>query len=152
MKRHLVSLILLSLFVVGCGSSIPSDGTSSTTGTDSALLDPSGNIVLYVINRSSDIDPVDMEIRIDGELVCSRSFERDSMLPDTGTSFVLQLALGQHVLSANSTNGEASLETSFTVAGEHWAILDYEYAPMTAYPPVPRQFRFTLRDEPILFD
>ena len=154
MKGRVATLMFLSLllFAVGCGSSTSSGETSLAPESERALLDPDGNIVLYVINRSPEIDPVDIEIRIDGRLACQQAFEMNSMLPDTGETFVLQLSDGQHVLSAESINGEAALETSFTVTGKHWAVLDYEYAPTTAHPPEPRQLRFIMRDEPILFD
>ncbi len=60
----------------------------------SKLLDPGGNFVLYVSNQSFYIDPVDIQIWIDGECVVREYFEVGNQ--HNYRPFVLRLSEGTH--------------------------------------------------------
>jgi hypothetical protein len=116
------------------------------------LLDPQGNVVLYVSNQSFAIDPVDIEVAIDGQVVVAEEFPvRDQ---HHNVPFRLRLAPGRHRFSATSRKGEATLTGAFVVDGKHWGALCYWYYPDTTRgtAPTPRKFSFVMRDEPIVFE
>lgn len=164
MKARLVVFALaVLLLATGCAVQVtapsargeqPSTVTTTTQSARDNLLDSRGNFVLYVGNTSSEIDPVDIAIEVDGTMVLKQEFAIDwYQIPSLPRQFTLRLAPGKHTLVARSVKGEASMETSFVVTGKHWAVVDYRYH-SEAYgsPPQPRSLSFLIRDEPVGFD
>ena len=116
----------------------------------SDLLDPDGNVVLYVSNQSFAIDSVDIIVEIDGDEVISEDFEVADQ--HNWKQFILRLAPGRHTLKARSSRGDAALEKTLVVTDEHWAVLNYWYSTEEyGHPPEPKQFEFLIQDKPIVF-
>ena len=63
--------------------------------------------------------------------------------------YYLKLPNGNYVISIISDIGEAILNDSFTIEGEHWAAIDYWFYPEDHYWPTPKHFSFFIQDEPI---
>src|SRR5665647_2856760 len=129
--------------------------TSSATSSASSpapatLLDPHGNVVLCVSNQSATLRRVDITILVDGQPVLAKSF--DNRFSSYPKPVVLQLAPGRHVLSAQSTKGDASLQKSFSVNGKRWASVDYWYDNGAHGSAEVRQLVFRIQDRPMLFD
>jgi len=154
----------LALALGGCssggGSAGPASGATpgpSISGSPGAvaeltkddLLDPHGNVTLYVGNES-EIDSVDIVVTVDGVEVIDRDFKDDhAPAPER---FVLRLAPGKQLLTARSVKGKVTLSRSFTVKDKRWMFIDYVFAPTYSHPPQPRQFLFRVFSEPIYFD
>jgi hypothetical protein len=118
---------------------------------DSKLLDPNGRFTLYVSNQSFAISPVDIQVEIDGEVVVREHFDVGNQ--HSWKAFTLNLSAGKHRLKVSSAKGEAELSEGFEVKGEHWALISYWYYPKLTRgaEPTPKQFTFTIQDEPIYF-
>jgi hypothetical protein len=102
-------LPLLALALVGCAADQPS-------GVLAAPTDP--NFTLYLSNQSFSISPVAIEVRVDGELVVSDSFDVGSQ--HTWTPFEIALAPGvSHDIEATSGSVDRPLVESVTVADDH---------------------------------
>ena len=115
----------------------------------SDLLDPEGNFTLYVSNQSFAIDPVDVKIFIDNQIVVDQDFYVESQ--HSWQVFQLSLVPGKHTLRAKSRKGKARLEKTFDVKGRHWAVVDFFYYPRTHYSPTPKKFTFDISNKPIGF-
>jgi hypothetical protein len=116
-----------------------------------------GNFILYVSNQSSAIDPVDIKIFIDGEVVVEQNFSQNG--GHNWKKFQLSLSKGIHSIYAVSIKGEVKLEKEFEVKDKHWVAIDYGYFPLLKPCSsnycgefTPRQFNFDMRDEPIYFE
>ena len=135
--------LLLAIIVPGC--------------RDGADLDPprqmmSGkdpNFWLYVSNQSFDIDPVDIEVRLDGQLAVTGDFLVEGQ--HSWHRFGLRLAPGPHILEARSEVGDVELAE---VVGDHpYAVLDFwYYPPGSSSEPTPPQFSLTFFDQPPQFE
>lgn len=160
--RLLAAVLVLAALTAGCSPARPDSptvvrrsdqsdvSTRSTELTESPLLDQDGNVVLYVSNQSFEIDPVDIEVRVDGRLVVSKDFNVGSQ--HNWESFRLSLPAGRHVLTARSKRGEAEIRQPFDVDGNRWLVLDYWfYSKKYGNPPESRHFQFTESDEPMGF-
>ncbi len=115
--RVLPALLVLALAAAGCGSeaALPDPGPAA---------EPRGETVtLYVSNQSFDRPKVDIRVEIDGRVVVADDFAVENQ--HNWVEFRLRLRPGEHVLRATTQAGDATLERSFTVAGQRWAVLDY---------------------------
>ena len=130
---------------VGCG-------LRQLPPVDSKLLDPNGTFTLHVSNQSFAISPVDIQVRIDGEVVVRQYFDVGNQ--HSWKTFRLALAPGEHKLQVSSVKGTAELTEEFVVTGEHWALIDYWYYPKVTGGggPTPRKFIFNVQDTPIMFE
>ena len=143
-----VVLALPILLAIGCGgvnSSAPdaekaTSTTAASTETSLSLLDPTGNFTLYVSNQSSEVNPVDITVAIDGQVLVDKSFEVGS--GHNYDHIVLRLPPGTHTLVAYSEKGEARVERSFEVTDEQTAFVDYVYHSGAHGTPAPRQMHF----------
>jgi hypothetical protein len=81
---------------------------------------------LFVSNQSTDIDPVTLEVWVDGDLVVDQAFEALGL--HNWILFDLELAEGWHDVRAVALDGEVELQDSFYSSGEHWGILDFWYS------------------------
>lgn len=143
------------LSVAGCASSTK---TLAPSGSHSAsaqaaqhdVLDPQGNVVLYVTNQSFAAERVDIAIEVDGQPVFNQYFNVGSQ--HTYKQFILSLTPGQHLLTALSIEGRATLKTSFFVRGKRWIAGAYSYYTQAQGTPMARQLDFRVQDTPMVFE
>jgi hypothetical protein len=112
------------------------------------LLDPNGNFTLYVSNQSFAIDPVDVRVEIDGELVVSEYFKVGSQ--HSFKTFRLFLSKGTHRIHIWSEKGEANLTKEFELKDYDKGVVTYFYYPDTHYSPTPRQLHFEIHKGPLM--
>ena len=136
--------LALSFALLAAACSERSPGMTELPTTDD------GNFTLYVSNQSFDIDPVDIDIRIDGRLAVSDEFYVEGQ--HSWHTFKFALGTGSHRITARSDLGAAALDESFLVEGDHWAVVDFWYYGPSHYEPTPQQFSFLISDEPIYFE
>jgi hypothetical protein len=125
--------------------------TPSYSSFQTVVINPNGNVRLYVSNQSFAISPVDIKVFIDGRRVVDGSFEVGSQ--HTIEEFVLKLSLGRHKIVAESSKGHAKLEQDFEVNDKTWAALAFWYYPkmVGGAGPCPPQFSFDVSKEPMYF-
>lgn len=154
-----IAVLSVSAFsVAGCAGGSDAKTTPAPPESSSAaarpaqhdILDPQGNVVLYVSNQSLDLERVDIAIEVDGQPVLDQYFNVGSQ--HNFKQFILRLASGRHVLTAQSIKGKASLKKSFFVTGKRWVAVDYWYYTKEHGTPLPRQFDFRIQDQPMAFD
>ena len=82
-----------------------------------ALNDGGPRVHLLVSNQSFDVDPVDIEVTVDGEVVASGGFTVGGDQPPQHNwhRYELRLAAGEHVLVAWSPTDGARSEVRFDV-------------------------------------
>jgi|SRR5665647_217766 len=160
--RSVIRTLLVAVVVLAAGATGACEGARSTAVVPSSvpshsvspapqsLLNPHGNVVLCVSNQSATLRRVDITILVDGQPVLAKSF--DNRFSSYPKPVVLQLAPGRHVLSAQSTKGDASLQKSFSVNGKRWASVDYWYDNGAHGSAEVRQLVFRIQDRPMLFD
>lgn len=125
-------------------------GCSHPTITQTGLEDPTGNLHLIVSNQSFAVDSVDLKTEIDGTPVVQEEFPVGSQ--HTYKPFRFRLASGPHRIVVTSRKGEASLDQTFKVEGEQWAVVEYWYYPPSHYSPMPRHVSFSISHEKPMFD
>lgn len=108
-----------------------------------------GNFTLYVSNQSFEIDPVDVQVRLDGKLAVEGDFLVEGQ--HSWHVFPFEVGLGAHTLEAITVAGDATITEIFTISDDRWAVLDFWYYPGDPEP-TPRQFSFYLYDEPPQFE
>ena len=101
---------------------------------------------LYVSNQSFAIDPVDIQIRIDGELLVSDTFE--VLNQHNWIRYDLELTVGEHVINATALDGEVELHETFQVAAETWSLVEFWDSEDRGDTPF---LRWITQDEPIGF-
>jgi len=131
-------------FLVAAVVSISGCGDPKLPPVNSRLLDPQGGFTLLVSNQSFAITPVDIRIEIDGETVVHEYFEVGNQ--HNWKAYRLSLNPGQHTLRLSSAKGRATLLTTFTVTGKHWAVVNYWYYPKSHDNPTPKHFSFDVYD------
>jgi hypothetical protein len=117
---------------------------------NSRLLDANGAFTLFVSNQSCAIDPVDVRVEIDGELVVSDYFH-----VGTQHHFVpcrLSLPQGKHRVRIWSAKGDADLSTEFELKDHDVGVVTYWYYPESHYNPTPRKFDFSTQKGPLMID
>lgn len=114
-----------------------------------------GNFVLFVSNQSFDINPVDIKVFIDEKLAVYGIFDvKGKRVPQHNwKKFVFKLEDGTHKLRAESKKGGAIFEEKFEIKGKAFAVLDYwYYSSVTGGSgPIPKSFKFFIKDKPIGF-
>lgn len=134
MRRVAAGAVLTLL--VGCSFDLSTCAPVSINGTET--------LHLYVSNQSFEIDPVDIEVYIDDQpVICDDFFvegQHNWILHD------LRLAPGDHSLRAVGHDGKTTLEETFRIDGEKWAVVDFWF-----YPGEPEEFSFFIQDAPIGF-
>ena len=105
--------------------------------------------MLYISNQSFEDNNVRIEVRLDGRALIARQFavgNQHNWIPHRVT-----LATGTHTLSATSDTGVGHSATfEITDAQTRYAVLDYWYYPND--PSAPRNFSFTVQDDPVGFE
>ena len=161
----LVLVVCLALALGGCssgGGSAVSDSGATPGPTMSVspsmvaeltrddLLDPDGNVTLYIANESGAQRRADIALEVDGIPIVDRYFVDDGL--SYPKPIMLRLSPGTHELTARSTEGKASLTKSFVVEGRRWLAVSYRYSTKAQGTPEPRQLVFRMQSEPMLFD
>jgi hypothetical protein len=113
------------------------------------------NFLLWVSNQSFDIDPVDIEVRLDGQLAVTGEFLVEGQ--HSWHEFAFRLAPGNHTLSAASRAGGANVSQMIDTTFPTYGALDFwYYAPGSVeeygVEPTRPQFSFYLSDEPPQFE
>lgn len=135
----LVATVLLTLG--GCGD-------PELPKPSSKLLDPNGAFTLFVSNQSFAINPVDVRVEIDGELVISDYFPVGTQ--HTFIPFKLSLAEGKHRIRVWSEKGDAEKVAEFEVKDHDVGVVTYWYYPKSHYNATPRKFEFSTQKGPLL--
>lgn len=108
-----------------------------------------GNFTLYVSNQSFEIKTVDILIVIDGTPIVHEYFKVGNQ--HLWKQFVLQLPDGIHKIQAVTRKGNATIEQSFEVKGNHWAVLDFCYGKSDGHKCNKPALTFEISDKPIYF-
>ena len=109
----LLSIIVLS---IGCDDSIPTIPQTEN-----------GNFTLYISNQSSNIDPVDIKVIIDGQIAVNQEFLNSG--GHNWIKFQFQLKKGKHLLFASSAKGNLKQDSVFTVDSKLYGVVDYWFYP-----------------------
>ena len=146
--KFVIGVMLLGFGLAGCNNANPD---ATTTPPESASTTPieragGGNFHLYVSNQSFDIDPVEIQVYIDGQEVVNGTFRVESQ--HTWILFDLDLEPGEHTLRVTGHDGEAELIETFNISDEHWGLVEF-WANQTEAPEP--MFTFYVQDEPIGF-
>jgi hypothetical protein len=156
MRRILLPIFLSTAFVlsaVACGGSTdtinpnqnPGNGSSSSsssssgangevpTRTPTKVGEPNApaNVAigfhLFVSNQSFDLDPVDIDLYIDGTHIVTGDFEVKGQ--HNWIRFDFKVATGEHELRAVSKKGGAERKATFKLNGtERWSVVDYWFS------------------------
>lgn len=96
-------------------------------------------VTLFVSNQSFAIDPVDITVKIDDEIVVNKNFYVGSQ--HNYSAIDISLTGGSHTIKVNSKNGDAVLKQDFFVFTRSYLRLEYWYYPND--PNItPRNFEF----------
>ena len=89
--------------------------------------DKPDNVTLLISNQSFDIDPVDIEIRIDGDVVVKDNFnvQKGELAQHNWQQYHLHLSNGSHQLTATAKKGKAQLQTELLVEGTQTVMIAY---------------------------
>ncbi|MDH4203025.1 MAG: hypothetical protein OEV87_09030 [Phycisphaerae bacterium] len=117
--------------------------------------DKNGNFTLYVSNQSFAVNPVDIQVFVDGKKVISEKFDVNGgkMPQHNWIPFHFKVNPGNYDLRVESKKGKAVLNTSFEIKDKHWAVIDYwNYPKVTGGAgPTPPSFTFNIQNKPIGF-
>lgn len=86
-----------------------------------------GNFSIYVSNQSSDLDPVDLKITIDGKPAIKQEFF--FINGSNHIKFQFQLDNRDHIFSVSSINGNVSKDTTFTLPATPYSLVTFWYIP-----------------------
>lgn len=143
-------LMLALLLIVGCYRTgyIPNELSNTIPQNEN------GNFILYVSNFSKAIDPVDINVEIDGECFVNGLFPVDPGGPVVQPrKFQFLLPDGMHIVKVKSVKGKEVIEQQIEIKGNHWAIIDYVGPEATGKggKPLLENLFFRIQDKPILF-
>ena len=138
--------ILLGLFVVGSAAcSTP----TFETPRQHLPAPTSPTLTLYISNQSFDLDPVDIEVHLDGELAVTGDFVVNSQ--HTWIEFQFDVPPGDHMLTAETRVGGTQLASPFVMDDRKWGVLNFWYY-ASGPEPTPEQLSFNLYDMQPYFD
>ena len=112
-------ILFLVLFFYGCDESV---------STIPQVED--GNFILFVSNQSSNPDPVDIKISIDGKLAVSQEFLNKG--GHNWIKFEFQLTDGNHILFSSSSKANISKDTLFVLPKTQYSVVDFWYSPQSS--------------------
>ncbi|HTE50011.1 MAG TPA: hypothetical protein VK698_04005 [Kofleriaceae bacterium] len=150
--RSPASTLLITMTGLALLASAPGCSDSEEAPRQVLPVSTSPNFVLYVSNQSFDLDPVDIEVRLDGELAVEGDFLVEGQ--HSWHTFDFELAPGSHELRAVTRAGETVLSETVEIADrERYGVLDFwYYPPGSSSEPYGPAFSFDLFDEPPVFD
>ena len=148
---RITALATTLLVSVACLSAACADADNYDGGTIQVIADEAGasTLMLYISNQSFEDNNVRIEVRLDGRALIARQFavsNQHNWIPHSVT-----LDAGTHTLTATSDTG-VNHSATFEIADAQtrYAVLDYWYYPND--PSAPRNFSFTVQDDPVGFD
>ncbi|UCH78613.1 MAG: hypothetical protein JSU81_01290, partial [Candidatus Coatesbacteria bacterium] len=103
-------------------------------------------LTLYVANQSFDLNPVDIKVTLDGDVVAQGIY-----FAATGRNwrrYDLSLGPGRHVLHAVTRKGAAGLRREFRVGGPRWAAVAFRFRSPAHGSGTIRYFYFDIRERP----
>jgi hypothetical protein len=117
----------------------PSDGETSRHVPEKAgEISPTNATVrpfhILTSNQSFDLDPVDIDLYVDGQHVVTGDFVVEGQHTwivegqHTWINFDFEIGDGTHELRAVTKKGAVEKVEKFSVAGERWAVVDFWYA------------------------
>jgi hypothetical protein len=126
--RYAVVSVALVAVAAACGGGTEASPRPAAETAAPVLPErPDGNLRLYVSNQSFDIDPVDIEIAIDGRRAVAGEFRVEGQ--HNWILYRFALAPGRHVLRATAHDGRVRLVRRFTMERRLWAVVDFWYYP-----------------------
>ncbi|MEX1230464.1 MAG: hypothetical protein WEB58_09495 [Planctomycetaceae bacterium] len=138
---------MMLMVPLGCSDpTIPKVNDRALPKANSKLLDPNGNFMLYVSNQSFEINPVDVRVTIDGELVVSDDFRVGTQ--HTFVPFTLSLSEERHQVHIWSEKGDAELSKEFELKDHDVGVITFWYYPKSHYTPTPPKFDFHTQKGP----
>jgi hypothetical protein len=139
-----LALVLGVLAIGGCDGAAP-EPPSRAVGPPPLAESEQGNFILYVSNQSFERGNVDIRVLLDGR----PAVEDDFAVKDQHNWVEYRFSLddGRHALRAESVEGDALLDATFTVKGNRWAVVDYWCCSDGTEP----KFTFLVRRQPIAF-
>ena len=120
MRTLIVVLGLVAL--AGCGGATQ-EPPAVAEGPPPLEQAEEGNFTLYVSNQSFERSTVDITVTIDGQAAVDRDFAVGNQ--HQWVEYRFELGDGEHILRAESRDGQAVLEQRFSMSGKRWAVVDY---------------------------
>ena len=144
--NRIAALAVLVLIVVSCqpGGANPCEG--KPTRSDIATSNDPAVLHLWVSNQSPDIDPVAIEVAIDGTLVVCDWFDVEDQ--HNWIEYVIRLDERDVMLQAQATGGEANLTQEFSMPPELWGVLEFWFYEDDR----PQTLTLRFSDQPVGFD
>jgi hypothetical protein len=146
-------MVIFLLLSAGCAKPQPPQQTGDLPPlpkVTSSLLDPKGVFTLFISNQSFAVDPVDVHVEIDGEIVVRDYFRVGTQ--HTFVPFQMNLTQGKHKIKIWSERGKAELTQEFDLRDQDIGVVEFWYYPDSHYDPTPRSFSFSTRKGPLLID
>jgi hypothetical protein len=110
----------------GANGEVPTR-TPTKVGEPNAPANVAIGFHLFVSNQSFDLDPVDIDLYIDGTHIITGDFEVKGQ--HNWLRFDFKVATGEHELRAVSKKGGAERKASFKVNGtERWGVVNYWFS------------------------
>jgi hypothetical protein len=80
-------------------------------------------VVLYVTSQSSNVEPVNISVKIDEKVITNQAYYCGS--GHNFTTFDLNLTEGEHRIVVGSSNGDASLDRTIVIDRKKWLVVSY---------------------------
>jgi hypothetical protein len=141
--RLLLSLALALALAAACDAPI-----EEPTQQPPAVSIDKANLTLYVSNQSFEIDPVDIQVEIDGKLAVSGDFLVEGQ--HSWHQFPFALSPGEHELRMSSSAGPTRTE-AIVIDDPRYAVINFWFYPEEHYEPYGPEISLDLFDEPPVF-
>lgn len=115
-----------------------------------APLTDDPELTLYVSNQSFDIDPVDIDVFIDGEPAVTGDFLVEGQ--HSWHEFPFDAALGAHEIMAVSSQAPSPVTASLDLGKPEHVVISFWYYPAGDPEPYGPTLSLEVYDEPPLFD
>jgi hypothetical protein len=127
------------VLLIACGGSVAV--APAPTATE-------GDFHVVITNQSPHIDPVDVTVRVDDEVLVSSEFAWEGGYLARGWS--KRLSIGEHTVDVVSARGDAHLRTTFTQGAEpDWGLVEYwYYTSQDNSGPVPKHLEWSISNTP----
>jgi hypothetical protein len=96
-----------------------------TLGFGCRLFQPTA--YFFISNGSEDKTPVDIQIRIGGQIVFDDSIKYTNVAPDLQYTPCITLPKGKYTVSLNADSGRTSLTESIMLDGDRWIFISFNF-------------------------